>query len=51
MDADLVLFSAADHAITNVISSGKCLLGGGALQTPEKFLPKTNRTIELHGKS
>jgi beta-aspartyl-dipeptidase (metallo-type) len=51
MDADLVLFSAADHAITNVISSGRCLLGGGAVQTPEKFLPKTNRTIELHGKS
>jgi beta-aspartyl-dipeptidase (metallo-type) len=50
MDADVVLFSAADHAITHVIAAGRHLLSEGRLQTREGFLHHSNRSIEIHGK-
>jgi beta-aspartyl-dipeptidase (metallo-type) len=49
MDADVVLFRAADHAITDVIASGRRLLANGTLAVHEKFLDSSNRRMHFHG--
>ena len=51
MDADVVLFSAADHGIKHVIAGGKHLLNNGRLNVTENFLKQSNRSIAIHGKS
>ncbi len=49
MDADVVLFRAADDAITDVIASGRRLLANGSLAVQERFLENSNRRVQFHG--